>query len=229
MATENRRIAAYLPLDVHQRLEVFKSEQGIKSDSQAIIEILTKFLEVSYPIAQEVPYSDFVALAQRTEVLESQVSILKSELLHELKGELLESNQILISRLNMLEAKVNSFEQMKYEVKDELLGELMSELPATTETSGQLTLIPNQVKDSVIEGSGGLLSQPDGSHPEVVLQPLNGYALADRLGVAKDTVGGTRRKLSSERFIEWTKKKDPGAIGWEYRESTKLYHPISSS
>jgi hypothetical protein len=84
MPTKNRRVAAYLPPHVDKSLEDFKLQRGIKGDSEALIAILSEYLQVS----QEVAYPSSLNLLQRIETLEAKVNSLKSELLSELKTEL---------------------------------------------------------------------------------------------------------------------------------------------
>jgi hypothetical protein len=55
-----------------------------------------------------------------------------------------------------------------------------------------------------------------------VLEPLNQNKLAKRLGVDHKAVGRKKQILA-----EWSKTKDPDGIAWEYREDTKLCHPLN--
>jgi hypothetical protein len=43
MATDNPRVAAYLPLRIYERLVEYKSSRALKSDSAAIVTILEDF------------------------------------------------------------------------------------------------------------------------------------------------------------------------------------------
>jgi uncharacterized protein (DUF934 family) len=49
MPTSKNRIAAYLPPEVDEKFQAFKQERGV-GDSQALILILTEFLEVSQEV-----------------------------------------------------------------------------------------------------------------------------------------------------------------------------------
>lgn len=51
MATDNPRVAAYPPQRIYERLVEFKREQGLKSDSAAIIAILESYFFGSTPDA----------------------------------------------------------------------------------------------------------------------------------------------------------------------------------
>lgn len=105
MATDNPRIAAYVPKAIHDRLREFKEGRELKSESQAITVALSEFFGVS----QEVAYQSSSDLVQRIEALETSFIRIKDELLNELTSELLKS--------------VNS------EASNELPGESQNELP----------------------------------------------------------------------------------------------------
>ncbi|MEC4817582.1 MAG: hypothetical protein SAK29_30575 [Scytonema sp. PMC 1069.18] len=49
MATENPRVAAYPPPRIYERLVKFKQQQGYKSDSAAIVAILSAYFFGSTP------------------------------------------------------------------------------------------------------------------------------------------------------------------------------------
>lgn len=66
MATDNLRVAAYLPQRIYERLVEFKRERGLKSDSAVIITILENYFFSSTPEAD----SDTPARTQRLDDLE---------------------------------------------------------------------------------------------------------------------------------------------------------------
>jgi deoxyribodipyrimidine photolyase len=84
MPTSKHRIAAYLPPEVDEKFQAFKQERGV-GDSQALIMILTEFLEVSQLVSHngsldiEVLKSEL--LSELLSELDSKFSELKSELL----------------------------------------------------------------------------------------------------------------------------------------------------
>lgn len=82
MPTQNRRIATYLPQHIDNAFKAFKSQRDIKGDSEALIAILSEYLQVS----QEVAYPSSSNLLQRIEVIEERLGSLKSELLSELNS-----------------------------------------------------------------------------------------------------------------------------------------------
>ena len=74
MPTDKHRIAAYLPPEVDEKFQAFKQEKGV-GDSQALILILTEFLEVSREVAHDSSLD---------------IEALKSELRSELLGKIAE-------------------------------------------------------------------------------------------------------------------------------------------
>lgn len=55
-----------------------------------------------------------------------------------------------------------------------------------------------------------------------ILEPLSQNKLAKRLKVDHKTVGRKKQSLAS-----WSGALDPDGIAWEYREDTKLCHPLN--
>ncbi|MBE9209186.1 hypothetical protein IQ244_22255 [Nostoc sp. LEGE 06077] len=58
------------------------------------------------------------------------------------------------------------------------------------------------------------------------IQPLTAENLAVRLNVNAETVREQRVNLPPPLFVAWCKGKDRGGLGWEFNESTGLYHPV---
>lgn len=146
MPTENRRVAAYLPKYIDDRLESFKVERGLKGDSPALITILEEFFGVSQQVAQV----GNTPLGQRVDALENKVDDLVGALTQRLQelGEAMKSAQV--ESLNQLEGSFIG--ELKSELKSSLLLELRSELfnelqskPPVSELSltspGQLSLL----------------------------------------------------------------------------------------
>ena len=224
MPTENRRVATYLPKHIDDRLEVFKSERGLKGDSPALIVILEEFFGVSQKVAH-LSSSESTILTQRIEAVEQKISQIKDELLSELQRELLTS-------------RTQSIEQ----AKDELLSELHGELPKTEALPGQLELlvesdeqideqINEQIKgqdDELLSESKSELSQEISS---TLRQPLNGKALSLRFGLSAGAAKEARRRCgdSIECFTKWSIERDPDDIAWRYNETTKKFHPDGDS
>ncbi|WP_231866994.1 hypothetical protein [Anabaena sp. 4-3] len=62
--------------------------------------------------------------------------------------------------------------------------------------------------------------------PEVELQPRTNESLAQRLGVAPQSVIAEREKLTPQEFISWSRNRDPMSTAWEWNAQTELYHPV---
>ena len=51
--------------------------------------------------------------------------------------------------------------------------------------------------------------------------------LTDHLGVGGSTVSSARSKMSPERFLDWTRSKDPDRRGWVYLKYERVYQQES--
>lgn len=87
MATNNRRVAAYLPPEIDEAFTAFKIQRGLstedepnQNDSQGLIQILSEFLEVSRESGYSVSYPV-------NAVTQDQLDSLRSELVSQI-GEL---------------------------------------------------------------------------------------------------------------------------------------------
>ncbi len=221
MPTENRRVAAYLPKSIDDRLEAFKAERGLKGDSPALIVILSEFLGVS----QEVAYQ-----GSSSTQLDERIELLKSELLDELKSRLLGFQAAIEQRLQKLEEKADLLSPANAQF--ELLSEPEEDSLAEQEVPGQLKLIPiDEIGDSHFQVDE-LLSESKSElqndvSESVELQPLSEPALAKRLGV---TVNRLRQVKSQDKKVagslaRWSRAKDNDGIAWEYDSRTRLFHP----
>jgi hypothetical protein len=73
MATENRRVATYLPTSLYERFERFKGERSL-GESKALIVILSEYFEVGQKVAQ----SDSPDILTRLSFLEQKISEVES-------------------------------------------------------------------------------------------------------------------------------------------------------
>jgi hypothetical protein len=73
MATENRRVATYLPTSLYERFELFKGERSL-GESKALIAILSEYFEVGQKVAQ----SDSPGILARLNFLEQKISEVES-------------------------------------------------------------------------------------------------------------------------------------------------------
>lgn len=211
MPTQNRRVATYLPPHIDEPFKAFKSQRDIKGDSEALIAILSEYLQVS----QEVAYPSSSNLLQRIEAIEDRLSNLKGELLSELKSEL-------------QQPKV---ENQNSKLFNSLQGELpVSNNPKSTEKrtcrSGSLGL-PSEYSVPADSRSYGLKSELLSSSSK--LRPMSQTDLAARLQLKNERSLGNKKSMykdEPERFAEWSKSRDPDSVAWEHHEDDRLYHPV---
>jgi hypothetical protein len=180
MPTAKHRIAAYLPPEVDEKFQAFKQEQGV-GDSQALILILTEFLEVSREVAHD---------------RSLDIEVLKSELQSELLSELL-------SELN------SKFS----ELKDELLGDLPK-----ANIVGVGKVFPVENSDSLFE----LLVSRELAERLTIAQ------LSERFGCDSALTRKQKSKYRDEpeKFIAWSKSRDPEGRGWQFDEGAKLFASV---
>jgi hypothetical protein len=119
MSTKKRRIATYIPTEIEDKFQAFKTEREV-GDSQALILILTEFLGVS----QQVAHSS------------NSLEIIKNELLIELKSELLKETEKLDVRLN---EKID-------ELKSELLNKPSEELKTKDTAEEKILVVEDDLK-----------------------------------------------------------------------------------
>ena len=204
MATKNRRVAAYLPLNVDKAFIDFKIKRGLateekpnQSDSQALIDLLSEFLGVGHS----------VAYLSESDVLERLTS-LEKEVAH-------------------LRVKVDENQRIARGVKDEVISELQSELPVSN--PGQMSLL--EQSEVLASGSGQSAKREEGhfiptpeSIPQDLLNGLSAVALGERMGADRKTIPKHRDK-GCEHFQEWSRERDPDGIPWSYRE--RKYYPVT--
>jgi hypothetical protein len=107
MPTAKHRIAAYLPPDVDEKFQAFKEERGI-GDSQALILILTEFLEVSEKVSRS---SSLDVEALKNELL-GELDFRFSELRGELLSKPLKSVEITHESLREVRVSHDSLKAM---------------------------------------------------------------------------------------------------------------------
>lgn len=254
MGTKNRRVAAYLPQELDDRLKAFIVEQNLKGESAALIAILSEFFGITHSVAHSVDYSAFVRLEQFQELSE-KVSGLSdktgfSELDSKLLSELNQKIERIESQIVLLETELAN--------KQALESTPFAEPAKTDSSPGQMALLdlsdsslsdskdgspePLAVDTSSVESSSSISTTDSSSlssklpselpdEPMDSLKPMTGYSLSDRFGLSKQAVANSKSiwKDAPEKFIEWTKKKDPEGVAWQYNTETKLYCPIFDS
>ncbi len=225
MPTENRRVATYLPKELDDRLKAFIVERNLKGDSPALIVILSEYFQVDTLVAQKVDYSGFVRIEQFEE-LAAKVSEL---------SERIEQGSSVNGLLNRLPDKMRQMAERLERVETFSILAPSAEpgfAPKAVESvPGQMDLLSSstdKLRDDVIdETQAEKLSEPLGESKSE-LKPSNGAELARRFGLTSKAVSNLRTKYQDqlERLTEYTRKKDPDGIAWQYNCSDKLYHPV---
>lgn len=215
MATQNRRIAAYLPPKIDKKLKAFKIDAGLatkrnptKNDSQALIAILTQFFGLDH----EAPYASATELSQQLADLEAKLDRLSTAL---------------TEKIAHLETDLADLKQPKPNNEETELTQPKSESGATVYTvPGQLHLL-----DSIPVQSGGNIEPIEGGEtllqasviPSRLLKGLSASQLANRFPVSRTTID-IHRKKGKEHFQQWSANQDPDGIPWQYRQ--RQYFPV---
>ena len=179
MPTDKHRIAAYLPPEIDEKFQAFKQERGV-GDSQALILILSEFLEVAHPMSHD---SSLGIEASKGELLSELLSELDVRF-GELRGELLS-------------------ESLKVETNDDLL-------------------VSQKVSHELVSSEQGLtISQGEG---------FTNAQLSQRFGCGAALVRKQKSnyRSDSEKFIAWSKSRDPDGRGWLFDEGAKLFFLVNS-
>jgi hypothetical protein len=187
MSTIKHRIAAYLPPDVDEKFQVFKQQRGV-GDSQALILILTEFLEVSHGVN----HSNSL-----------DVKSLKSELLGELLGEL----------------------DFRFgELKSELLSKSLDLVETTHESLKNVNVSHDSLIDVKVTHEG-LKAVELGS--EFVERPTIAQ-LSTRFGSDSALTRKQKSKYKDEpeKFIAWSKSRDPDGYGWKFDEVDRVFDRV---
>ena len=61
--------------------------------------------------------------------------------------------------------------------------------------------------------------------PQLELQPFNEENLAKRLAASASTIRNERSAKSPKEFESWCRQRDPGGMGWRYKDDG-FYHPV---
>ncbi len=215
MATQNRRIAAYLPPEIDQKLKAFKIDAGLatkrnphKNDSQALIAILTQFFGLDH----EAPYASAAELRQQLADLEAKLDHLATALTEKIAG---------------LENDITDLKQAKPDIEETTLTKPKSESGVTFSTvPGQLDLLditPAQSDGNIEPIDVGETLLQASVIPSKLLKGLSAAQLANRFPVSRTTID-IHRKKGKEHFQQWSADQDPDGIPWEYRQ--RQYFPV---
>jgi hypothetical protein len=239
MGTDNPKVSAYIPQILKDRLKEFREERDGISESQAVTIILAEYFQMPEVLGRSLTGSSAggVTLA-RMEALEEKLATLAvppSSIPSELLGKV-EQLSVLVESL---EKRIETLEhggllnRLKNELQEADLvaaaqeveevisqGELLLEVDALPTNES----VDNKQLELIESTSSNLLSEPLEE-----ISPIPGTKLSElRFGRGKDTLSGVKRKMTPERFTEWTIEQDPDDIAWKYVESpSKGYVPAN--
>lgn len=226
MVTQNPRIAAYVPQVIKEQFEAFKSDRKIKGDSQALIIILSEYFGVSHPVAHQVDYSDFVRSSQFDE-LQSKVSSLAekvegvSKTANNSPSELFSE---LLRRIEQLEKQLKYLERSNLSEEVKRLDEV---------SSGQMSLLDVENSNLNSESSGDTPpeepKQAESAPGAAAKQTLGLGELGSRWNRTTPSISRAKKNLSPEKFIEWSRKRDPNGVAWEYLPELNRFRPVGMS
>lgn len=212
MSTQNRRVAAYLPKSIDDRLKAFIAERNLKGDSQALIIILSEYFEVSREVAH-ISSSDLEHLkSDLLSKLSSKLLNMKAELKSELLGEL---RSDLYQNPTSSSSVDNSSESPSISLGNSLNGTI-SELPSES-------VEESQVSDVEPVEMGKTDDQAE-SRQHVMLPAVE---LARRLNVGGSTIS-VRKGESTEKFAKWSCNKDPDGITWAFVPELNGFQPVGN-
>lgn len=108
------------------------------------------------------------------------------------------------------------------------LSELLSELKRVTEEVRRA----NEIHEKSEPHSQLVMDvkQAESSVSASEEKVMTGEALSVRLGLSKSGVKNAknRHKGDDQKFLLWSKQRDPDGLGWQYSEKDKKYRPVSS-
>lgn len=192
MGTKNPKISAYVPQEVFDRFQEFQKERGF-SMSKAVTAI----------------FCDYFDIKETTSSLPSGITLAQF--------------QDLATRLAQLEDKFEN--QPIYQN-----AALLPVEPHAVSGSGEVPQLSAEIEKvkSYDEKPSLPLSYPDSELQKITSEPSKTLEatffsvdeLADRFGFKTgQSVTNARNKLkSTQKFIEWSTKKDPDGHGWKYRQ-----------
>jgi hypothetical protein len=235
MGTDNPKVSAYVPQALKDRLKEFREERDNISESQAVTIILAEYFQMPEVLGRspETASAGGVTLA-RMEALEQEFSSFTESVEQRLQ-ELAES-------IKDLSKPGVDYGEPKEEVIDTQQAITQPSEPLPSGKPIQLELrqveelnnssLPNELPAKIeeIEEKNELALSLQGEpvgEPLEEIKPIPGTKLSElRLGRGKDTLSGVKRKMTLERFTEWTREQDPDKIAWKYVDiPTKGYIP----
>lgn len=234
MGTKNPKVSAYVPQVLKDRVEELAKECNI-SESQLLTIILAEYFQMPEALgrspeigsvggvtlarmeALEQEFSGFTkSIEQRLQELAESIEKLSEPRVDQSrpKEEVIDTQQTINQSSELL---INSepIQLELHQIEEAGDSSLLNEPPVTAEQTEE----KNELDLS-------LQSEPASELSEEI-KPIPATRLSElRFGRSKDTIAGVKRKMTLERFTEWTREQDPDNIAWKYVESpSKGYVP----
>lgn len=231
MGTDNPKVSAYVPQALKNRLKEFRKERDNISESQAVTIILTEYFQIPEVLGRS-PESG-VTLA-RMEALEQEFSSFTKSVeqrLQELAESIKKLSEPQVDQSRPKEEVIDSQQTINQTSEPPIGSEpIQLELQQVKQAidSSSLSELPVKVEQTEKEDASALdLESEPASEPQEEIKPIPATRLSElRFGRSKDTIAGVKRKMTLERFTEWTREQDPDNITWKYVESpSKGYVP----
>ncbi len=233
MGTDNPKVSAYVPQVLKDRLKAFREERDI-SESQAVIIILAEYFQM--PEVLRSPEGSQVGgvTLPRMEALEQEFSSFTKSVeqrLQQLAESIKELSEPRVDQSKPKEEVIDIQQAISRPSEPLPSSEpIQLELHKVEESSDSSLLNESPTKAEEVEEKNELaisLRSEPASEPQEEIKPIPGTKLSElRFGRGKDTLSGVKRKMTLERFTEWTREQDPDKIAWKYVDSpTKGYIP----
>lgn len=251
MPTKNPKVSAYIPQHIFDRFQSFCQEKGM-SMSQATAVVFAGYFEIEPEVNHlsglladrvrdlELKLSELSnSRSSSVEFSKERISELKSELfdalLKEVTGNINELQKTLFDELTTnlhkeLQSRLllSSFSEPHLDPIDQL-GNKQLNLgvePKIVENSTQKATIKKKPVAKKIN------SKPLVSTLNVLNRDVDGLTngqLIERFGGGTSSLISkqkSRHKNAPDKFINWTKSRDPHQYGWEYKENSRLYYRV---
>jgi uncharacterized protein (UPF0254 family) len=207
MPTDNPKVSAYVPQAVYNHIKAFQEERSL-SMSQAATIIFAEYFGIEETIGKTaggttvggVTLGALQALEEKMDNLAQSKSEPNSKLLNQFTEEW-ESRFASLS--GSLENGLQSLE--------ERIKKLEENADSSLTTKQSTSELPSKVQMVATEK----------------LEPHSTSELAGRLGVNTTTLTRHKNGKLKPSLVEWTRKKDPQGVAWDYSENLKKYYPAN--
>jgi predicted RNase H-like nuclease (RuvC/YqgF family) len=217
---------------------------GVKFEETVLIRVPKQIKNELLVIAHKLDSKEVADLVTESKEQEKEKLALQKKILN-----LEQENNDLKTRIKILEDLVTESKNEVVELSNDLVTESKNEVvelsnDLVTESKNEVVELSNDLvtesKNEVVELSNDLVTESKNEVVEPVqldllsksnkesfgeVQPLNNSELAKHLKVDASNLKKQMMK-GKEKFLIYSKSKDPNKIGWEYSEKEKLYYPL---